>query len=65
MRSMIVIGIALIIMGFALLLLSPGVSYGGVVIIGPIPIVFGNSPEITIIGIALALILLVMLLMRW
>lgn len=59
------IGIALIIMGFALLLLSPGVSYGGVVIIGPIPIVFGNSPEITIIGIALALILLVMLLMRW
>jgi len=61
-----VIGIALVIMGFALLLLSPGVSYGGVVIIGPIPIVFGNSPEIMILGIALALILLVMvLLMRW
>lgn len=60
------IGIALVIMGFALLLLSPGVSYGGVVIIGPIPIVFGNSPEIMILGIALALILLVMvLLMRW
>ncbi|ADB57711.1 TIGR00304 family membrane protein [Archaeoglobus profundus] len=66
--DLIFVGIALILLGIALLGLSAGqVHYGGVVIIGPFPIVFGSSPDMVILGIVLALILLtfMLILARW
>jgi uncharacterized protein (TIGR00304 family) len=61
-------GIILVFIGFALLMLSAShVSYGGVIIVGPIPIVFGSSLDMIVIGIVLALILMIftIVLMRW
>ncbi len=60
---MIKLGLALILAGFALLftasLLSAGnVDFGGLIMIGPIPIAFGNSPEITVIAMAIGLIIM-------
>ena len=66
--DLIFVGIALIFIGIALLGLNAGhVHYGGVIIIGPFPIVFGSSPDIVIFGIVLALILLtfMLILARW
>ncbi len=63
----IFVGIALILIGIALLSLSGNVEYGGVVIIGPFPIVFGSSPDMVVFGVVLTLILLtfLILLARW
>jgi len=65
-------GIALIFMGLALLAISSAmhaenVRYGGVVIIGPIPIVLGSSLDMAVLGIVLAAILIFVMLMllRW
>jgi len=65
MTDMIKLSIALILTGFALLftgsLLSAGkVDFGSLIIIGPIPIAFGNSPEITVIAMAIGLVLMFM-----
>jgi len=63
-------GFALMFMGIALLMLSTAnanVQYGGVVIIGPIPIVFGSSVDMAVFGVFLAVFILmaILLLMRW
>lgn len=66
--DLIFMGIAFIMIGIALLSLSSAnVEYGGVVIIGPLPIVFGSSANMVALGIVLAvmLILLTLMLMRW
>ncbi|RLI74700.1 TIGR00304 family protein [Archaeoglobales archaeon] len=57
----IMIGIVLIFMGMSMLLISQSnVEYGGIVIIGPIPIVFGSSPDMAIFSIVIAAILLIL-----
>ena len=57
----IMIGIVLIFMGMSMLLISQSnVKYGGIVIIGPIPIVFGSSPDMAIFSIVIAAILLIL-----
>ena len=66
------IGITLLFMGLALLAVSSmmnsaNVQYGGVIIIGPIPIVVGSSPGMAIFGImfAIVMLLIVLSMMRW
>ncbi len=60
------IGIALVFMGLSLLAISGissgNVQYGGVVIIGPFPIVFGSSPSMAIFGIVFALFVIMFML---
>jgi len=68
MIDMIKLSIGLILAGFALLLtgslLSAGkVGFGGLIMIGPIPIAFGNSPEITVIAMAIGLVTMFMFFM--
>jgi|Deesub1362B_J571_1020462.scaffolds.fasta_scaffold00025_29 uncharacterized protein (TIGR00304 family) len=65
----IFVGIALIFMGISLLLISQAesVEYGGVVVIGPFPIIFASSPDMAVISIFIAAFFLLMLLFftRW
>ncbi len=60
------IGIMLIFIGFSLFMLSTAkienVRYGGVVIIGPFPIIFGSSIDMAIIGLLIAVIMILILL---
>ena len=48
-------------MGFTLLAVSSSTEYGGIVLIGPIPIVFGSSPEMAALGIVIAAIMLLIM----
>jgi|Deesub1362B_J571_1020462.scaffolds.fasta_scaffold00357_17 uncharacterized protein (TIGR00304 family) len=57
----IFIGFALLFMGIAMLTVSASVEYGGVILIGPIPIVFGSSPEMAIAGIAVTAVMLLII----
>ncbi len=65
------LGMVLLFMGLALLTLSSipssNVQYGGVIIIGPIPIVVGSSPGMAVFGIMFAAIMLLIIIamMRW
>ena len=64
----VMIGITVVMLGLTLLALSSAgnVEYGGVVIIGPVPIVFGSSPDIAVFMVFIALVLILLpLLMRW
>jgi uncharacterized protein (TIGR00304 family) len=67
------IGLLLIAMGFPLVMLSilqnsiqGNSGYGGVILIGPIPVVFGSSPEMAIASmfVAAGLMVLTFLLFR-
>lgn len=64
----IMLGIVLIFMGVSMLVISQSnVEYGGIVVIGPIPIVFGSSPDMAVFSIIIAAIFLVLAyaFMRW
>lgn len=59
------LGISLILLGFALvfigaILSAKDTAFGGLIMIGPIPIAFGSSPEITVIAMVIALLLMLM-----
>jgi len=65
-------GIVLVFMGVALLMISSAmhtanVQYGGVVIIGPFPIIFGSSLDMAVFGIVFAVIMILIMLamLRW
>ncbi len=64
-------GITLIFLGFTLLVLSQAMSqaenveYGGVVIIGPIPIVFGSSTPLIAFAVIVAAAILLLFALRW
>lgn len=65
MTNIIKIGVVLILIGLALTLtgtiLSAGnVSFGGLIMIGPVPIAFGTSPAITVIAMAIGFLLMLM-----
>ncbi len=60
------IGLLLIAMGFLAVLVSMlqsavqgYVSYGGVILIGPIPIVVGSNPQIAVISMFMAAVLMI------
>lgn len=68
MTDIIKLGLSLILIGFALVLvgavLSAGeASFGGLIMIGPIPIAFGSSPGITLAAMIIGLLLMVMFFM--
>jgi len=63
MTDFIRIGIYLIIAGFGLAftgsILSAGnPSFSGLIMIGPIPVAFGSSPEMTVIAMLIGLIMM-------
>ncbi|WP_456468894.1 TIGR00304 family membrane protein [Archaeoglobus sp.] len=63
-------GFVILMLGISLLLLSSAqkyvAEYGGVVVIGPFPIVFASSPDIATFMIFIAIIFVLLpLLWRW
>ena len=63
-----IIGIILIILGFFLILFSlfknmKKGEYGGIVLIGPFPIIFGTSEKIVLIVIAVSILILLSVLL--
>ncbi len=63
MTSIIKSGILLILIGFALILIgavlsASNVTFGGLIMIGPIPIAFGSSPGITVVAMIIGLLLI-------
>ncbi len=63
MTDIIKYGIYLILVGFALvfigtLLSAQNSGFGGLIMIGPIPIAFGTSPEITVIAMVIGVLLM-------
>ena len=67
--SLLLVGIALVFIGIAIIVASVVLngtgSIGGVILIGPIPIVFGAGPQagwLIVIGVALTIISLVLFL---
>ncbi len=63
MTDIIKLGISLILIGFALVfaglvLSARSASFGGLIMIGPIPIAFGTSPGITMIAMVIGLLLM-------
>jgi|Deesub1362A_J573_1020465.scaffolds.fasta_scaffold00050_49 uncharacterized protein (TIGR00304 family) len=68
LRPGALIGIAVILMGLSLIVLdniAENVEYGGVVLIGPIPIVFGSSSEMAGITILIAAIFFAIMFLMW
>ncbi len=68
MTDMIKLGLYLILAGIALLLIgsllsAKRVDFGGLIMIGPIPIAFGTSPEMTVIAMAIGLVLMLLFLL--
>jgi uncharacterized protein (TIGR00304 family) len=63
MTDIIKIGLGLILAGFTLvftgfILSARNANFAGLVMIGPIPIVFGSSPGITLIAMVIGLFLM-------
>jgi uncharacterized protein (TIGR00304 family) len=70
--ELVIIGIFLIMIGIFLLLLSliragreGKAEAGGVVIIGPVPIVFGSSQRVATVTLALAIVLTALVLLLY
>ncbi|WP_048098208.1 TIGR00304 family membrane protein [Archaeoglobus sulfaticallidus] len=57
----IIFGFGLIMIGLAMLSLSTHANVGGIILIGPIPIVFGSSPESASLALILGLFFFVMM----
>ncbi len=65
MTNIIKSGIVLILVGSVLVLIGAVLSasnaaFGGLIMIGPIPIAFGSSPEITMVAMVIGLLLMLM-----
>ncbi len=52
------VGFALLFLGLALFTISSGGDVGGVLLIGPIPIIFGSSPQMAVTGIIIGAVML-------
>ncbi|ENN96828.1 hypothetical protein J422_00235 [Methanocaldococcus villosus KIN24-T80] len=73
MRALIFLGILLIFIGFFLVTLGmilpdkekkeENVEYAGIIMIGPIPIVFGNSKNLIIFSILITILMIIWILM--
>jgi uncharacterized protein (TIGR00304 family) len=64
MTDTIKFGIYLVLIGFALILIgtilsAQNISFGGLVMIGPVPIAFGTSPLMTLIAMVIGLLLMI------
>ncbi len=56
--GLIAVGLSLMFLFFVQAAREGDASFGGVVLIGPIPIVFGSSPQIAMASMILAIILM-------
>jgi uncharacterized protein (TIGR00304 family) len=79
MLDLVLIGIGIILVGFLVVFLATAVSGrsqgqgeeqnrvrgGGVIMIGPIPIVFGTDAKWASIAMVLAIVLIVLVLLSW
>lgn len=70
MTDIIKSGINLILAGFALVFIGMILSarnsgFGGLIMIGPVPIAFGTSSEITVIAMIIGLILMLAFFILW
>jgi len=74
MENLLKAGIATIFIGFIMLLLgivltifqgSSESQFGGIIMLGPIPIVFGSSPEITTTMLVIGLLIMIIYLFLW
>jgi len=59
-------GVILILTGFVLVLIgiiysAQKINIGGLIMIGPIPIAFGTSPEITVFAMVIGLVLMLLM----
>lgn len=62
---LIFIGVILLIAGFFLSATQGSGGYGGLVLIGPIPIAFGSSPEITTSMLYVGFLMFIIYLFIW
>jgi len=60
MTDIIKYGLLLILGGFALIILGTphNTGFGGLIMIGPIPVTFGSSPEMNVIAMVMGLLLM-------
>jgi uncharacterized protein (TIGR00304 family) len=56
---LVVAGMMLVFLFFISAAIQGNASYGGVILIGPIPIVFGSSPQMALASMFLGLVLMV------
>ncbi len=66
--NIIKFGLALMLIGFAFVFIggflsAQGTNFGGLVMIGPIPIAFGTSPELTVIAMGIGLLMMLVFLL--
>ncbi len=66
MRELVILGFILMVIGFLLIFAgicsSGNVEYGGVVMIGPLPIVFGNSKNLALLSVLVGILMLLAIL---
>ncbi len=55
---LILVGIVLVFLFFVQAAMQGSAAYGGVVLIGPIPIIFGSSPQMALASMFLAAVLM-------
>ncbi len=68
MARMRKLGYALIMMGIASLIVGAimvGGEFGGFVMVGPIPVAFGSSPQMTVIAMSLGLVIMALYVIAW
>jgi len=68
MARMRKLGYALTMVGIASLLVGAimaGGEFGGFVMIGPIPVAFGSSPQMTVMAMCLGLIIMLLYVIAW
>ncbi len=63
--GLVAAGILLVMASFMQAALQGNAGYGGVILIGPIPIVFGSSPETAAAAMLLAIVLMVLSILRF
>jgi len=62
------IGYALVALGFVILIVGAimtGGEFGGFVMIGPIPVAFGSSPQMTILAMCMGFIIMLLYIIAW
>jgi len=68
MARMRKLGYALVVVGIVSLLVGAvmvGGEFGGFVMVGPIPVAFGSSPQMTVMAMCLGIIIMLLYIIAW
>lgn len=70
MTDLIKPGVILILIGYALVFIgmlfsAQNAAFGGLIMIGPVPIVFGTSPGITVVAMVTGFLLMLVYFILW